>query len=93
MYFSWKEAAELSLTNECLKEVKTLFNTLIEWWYSDVELYHYVGYIVDQKIKTVEELYSCWYGQDGKIKIITPLSLLFPTLFPSIFLLFPAVNH
>lgn len=44
-----KEAAKskITLIEQCWAKVKNIFQTFEEW-YNDLELYHYVGYLVDQ---------------------------------------------
>ncbi|WP_295053211.1 DUF262 domain-containing protein, partial [uncultured Fibrobacter sp.] len=48
------------LINECWKVVKSIFDVFVEW-YNDIELYHYVGFLVqcDPKLK-IAELYDEW---------------------------------
>ncbi len=55
-YFkSRKNASDLQ---EIWKSVKKIFKTFEEW-YNDLELYHYVGYLIEQKEK-LSELYREW---------------------------------
>lgn len=48
------------LINDCWKVVKSIFDVFVEW-YNDIELYHYVGFLVqcDSKLK-IAELYDEW---------------------------------
>ena len=44
---------------ECWKLTINLFRILKEW-YDDVALYHYVGYVLDCRIKNLPELFKDW---------------------------------
>lgn len=46
---------------ECWKKIKNIF-MVFEEWYDDIELYHYIGYLLYFKdnISTIYELYSKW---------------------------------
>lgn len=51
----------------CWMEVKRIFR-VFEEWYNDLELYHYVGYLINGG-KSVQELLKFWsshYGEDGR---------------------------
>ena len=45
--------------------IMELFNTFLEW-YNDVELYHYIGYLIATKKINIGELYKQWITQKSK---------------------------
>lgn len=49
---------------ECWKEVKRYFQTFKEW-FDDLELYHYVGYLIEYKY-SISELVSEWHSSKEK---------------------------
>lgn len=50
----------------CWSEVKKYFQTFEEW-FNDLEMYHYVGYLVEQKVR-LSDIYKKWGGnKDGFI--------------------------
>lgn len=49
---------------DCWKEVKRYFQTFKEW-FDDLELYHYVGYLIEYKY-SISELVSEWYSSKEK---------------------------
>lgn len=49
---------------KCWTEVKKYFQTFQEW-YNDLELYHYVGYLIHQGDK-LNELYMLWNSESSK---------------------------
>lgn len=59
-YFKSEEKGkELEKVEECWKQAINLFRILKEW-YDDVALYHYVGYVLDCRIKNLPELFKDW---------------------------------
>lgn len=59
-YFKSKDkGTELGKVEECWKLTINIFRILKEW-YDDVALYHYVGYILDCRIKNLPELFKDW---------------------------------
>ena len=50
----------------CWKTVKKYFQIFQEW-YNDLELYHYVGYLIEQG-ETVDSLVKIWENRDDKTK-------------------------
>lgn len=50
----------------CWKTVKKYFQIFQEW-YNDLELYHYVGYLIEQG-ETVDSLVKIWKNRDDKTK-------------------------
>ena len=51
------EKSEEKIT-QCWSEVKKYFQTFQEW-FNDLEMYHYVGFLIDQKIE-LKEIYNEW---------------------------------
>lgn len=49
---------------DCWKEVKRYFQTFKEW-FDDLELYHYVGYLIEYKY-SISELVSEWHSSKEK---------------------------
>lgn len=49
-----------------------LFNTFLEW-YNDVELYHYIGYLIAIKKFNIGELYKNWITQESKSSFLNSL--------------------
>lgn len=53
------EKSEEKIT-QCWSEVKKYFQTFQEW-FNDLEMYHYVGFLIDQG-KNLKDLYDKWEG-------------------------------
>ena len=53
-------------------EVRDLFNQLLEW-YHDRLLYHLIGFIVYEQIKTIAELNSLFHTSADKVAFVTSL--------------------
>lgn len=49
---------------QCWSEVKKYFQTFQEW-FNDLEMYHYVGFLIDQG-KNLKDLYDKWKGNKQK---------------------------
>lgn len=57
---------------ECWSIVKEYFQTFQEW-FNDLELYHYVGYLINEKPNIVNDLYSLWAKSVTKAFFIASL--------------------
>lgn len=57
------EKSEEKIT-QCWSEVKKIFQTFQEW-FNDLEMYHYVGFLIDQG-KNLKDLYDKWEGNKQK---------------------------
>ena len=55
----------------CWTEVKKYFQTFQEW-YNDLELYHYVGFLIHRKVE-LDELYELWNNERSKETFISKL--------------------
>ncbi|NLT18932.1 MAG: DUF262 domain-containing protein [Clostridiales bacterium] len=56
----------------CWKEVKKYYMTFKEW-YNDLELYHYVGFLIHTDKHKLNELMKEWRGSDDKEKFLDNL--------------------
>lgn len=65
-----------SLIQMCWDKVDEIFATFVEW-FDDLRLYHYVGFLVDQKIK-VSDIYDKWRNHNTKSDFLS--SYLIPTI-------------
>ena len=66
-YEYFRCSGESSLV-KCWGEVKKYFNTFMEW-YNDLELYHYVGYLINpgnNKGEKLQDLYYLWDCAESK---------------------------
>lgn len=63
-YFYEYFRSDSSNIEYCWKEVKKYFQTFKEWFY-DLELYHYIGYLVEYKY-LISELVSEWHSSKDK---------------------------
>ena len=63
-YFYEYFRSDSSNIEYCWKEVKKYFQTFKEWFY-DLELYHYIGYLVEYKY-LISELVSKWHSSKDK---------------------------
>lgn len=61
---------KISIIELCWSEVKSIFRTFEEW-YSELELYHYVGYLINDG-KDINELLNDW-GKKGKDEFVAEL--------------------
>jgi len=59
-----QEEEGLSIIDLCWMEVKRIFR-VFEEWYNDLELYHYVGYLINGG-KSVQELLKVWSSHYGE---------------------------
>lgn len=64
-YFSnYFESSSSDKSTTCWKEVKKYFRIFCEW-YNDLELYHYVGFLIEQG-ETIQSLIDTWENRDNK---------------------------
>lgn len=63
-YFYEYFRSDSSNIEYCWKEVKRYFQTFKEW-FDDLELYHYVGYLIEYKY-SISELVSEWHSSKEK---------------------------
>ena len=56
---------------DCWAKVKKLFQTFREW-FNDLEMYHYVGFLVNQGEK-LSDLYNIWQREKSKEEFISEL--------------------
>ena len=54
-FYTWFKKEENPNIIECWAKIKTIFQTFNEW-FSDLELYHYIGFLVEQGAKTTNIL-------------------------------------
>ena len=68
-----KNVDKEQLINDCWKVVKSIFDVFVEW-FNDIELYHYVGFLVqcDPKLK-ITDLYDEWKDSEYKKDFIVKL--------------------
>lgn len=67
-YFSnYFESSSSDKSTTCWKEVKKYFRIFCEW-YNDLELYHYVGFLIEQG-ETIQSLIDTWENRDNKTPI------------------------
>lgn len=59
-----KKEEGLTIIDLCWMEVKRIFR-VFEEWYNDLELYHYVGYLINEG-KSVQELLKLWSSHYGE---------------------------
>lgn len=59
--------------DSCWSKVKKYFQTFQEW-FNDLELYHYVGYLIHQGEK-LDELYKLWNSESSKEVFISELKV------------------
>ncbi|MBQ5873519.1 MAG: DUF262 domain-containing protein [Bacteroidales bacterium] len=57
LFLSGKSGEKIT---QCWSEVKKYFQTFQEW-FNDLEMYHYVGFLIDQE-KKLKEIYDKWEG-------------------------------
>lgn len=53
-----KKLKENNKLDELWQEIEECFMTLKEW-YNDNELYHYVGFLLNNKLESIENIYKC----------------------------------
>ena len=70
-YFYEYFKADLSDIESCWREVKIYFQTFKEW-FDDLELYHYIGYMVEYKY-SISALISQWLSSSDKDSFVNYL--------------------
>lgn len=70
-YFHTESKNGAEKIKQCWSEVKKYFQTFQEW-YNDLELYHYVGYLIHQGEK-LYELYKLWNTESSKENYVSKL--------------------
>ena len=68
-YEYYKEKADIDF---CWKTVKDYFQTFMEW-YNDLQLYHYVGYLLENKDEKLPDLVKEWNEAEDKNSFISYL--------------------
>ncbi len=63
-YFKQNKENNTEKIDFCWKKVKSIFQTFQEW-YNDLEMYHYVGYLIDQNVRKIDELLDKWDGEEN----------------------------
>jgi len=66
-YFHTTNKNSLERIKTCWDAVKKYFQTFQEW-YNDLELYHYVGYLIHQGEK-LDELYKLWNSEESSKEV------------------------
>lgn len=64
---------ENSIKN-CWQNIKNIYLTFCEW-YNDVELYHYVGFLIEYK-KNISDLLKSWNSSKNKIVFLSHIKSL-----------------
>ena len=67
-YFSRENAS----INYCWEQVKALFNTFVEW-YDDLQLYHYVGFLIVCRPTELTKLVGLWGQSEDKSHFLQSL--------------------
>ena len=67
-YFSREKAS----INFCWEQVKALFNTFVEW-YDDLQLYHYVGFLIACRPTELTKLVGLWERSEDKSHFLKSL--------------------
>lgn len=85
-YYSGKyQDKKCNDTSNCWRLVMTLYNTILEW-YNDVELYHYVGFVIDRNYESLDSLYVKWKKSntkaDFKAELQTTIGNKIKAIFP-----------
>lgn len=70
-YFHTESKNGAKKIEHCWTEVKKYFQTFQEW-YNDLELYHYVGYLIHQG-EELDGLYKLWKNENSKESFISKL--------------------
>lgn len=70
-YFHTENKNGAEKIKQCWTEVKMYFQTFQEW-YNDLELYHYVGYLIHQGEK-LDKLYMLWNTESSKENYVSKL--------------------
>jgi len=67
-FYTWFKKEETPDILECWSKIKTIFQTFNEW-FNDLELYHYIGFLVEQGVKTTE-IHDNWIKNETKQQFI-----------------------
>ncbi|MFW5871941.1 MAG: DUF262 domain-containing protein [bacterium] len=67
-FYAWFKKEEKPNIIECWGKIKTIFQTFNEW-FNDLELYHYIGFLVEQGDKTTKIL-DKWEEEDTKQQFV-----------------------
>ena len=59
---------KFEIINKCWKDIKKVYQTLEEW-YNDIELYHYIGFLITNKYK-IYDIIKKWNEEKTKEKFI-----------------------
>lgn len=70
-YFYEYYYTKQSSIKTCWNEVKACFQTFKEW-FNDLELYHYVGYLINEGVE-IKDLYDLWTYNSTKASFIASL--------------------
>jgi hypothetical protein len=67
-FYSWfKQQGNNANIMDCWKNVKTLFQTFQEW-FNDLELYHYVGFLIAKGGRKPKDILDNWKGSKSDFK-------------------------
>lgn len=67
-FYTWFKKKENPDILECWSKIKTIFQTFNEW-FNDLELYHYIGFLVEQGVK-ITEIHDKWIENGTKQQFI-----------------------
>jgi len=67
-FYTWFKNEGTPDILECWSKIKTIFQTFNEW-FNDLELYHYIGFLVEQRVKITEIHYN-WIKNGTKQQFI-----------------------
>jgi len=67
-FYTWFKKEGNPNILECWSKIKTIFQTFNEW-FNDLELYHYIGFLVEQRVKITEIHYN-WIKNGTKQQFI-----------------------
>lgn len=70
-FYSFLMRKNSECVKRCWSEVKKYFHTFQEWYY-DMELYHYVGYLIFQG-EELDDLFKLWNSKNSKENFISEL--------------------
>lgn len=69
-YFTSKKSKVL----KCWEKVRNYFYTFLEW-YEDIEIFHYIGYLIQSKVTNLENLINKWDESEDKSSFTKGLKL------------------
>lgn len=67
-FYTWFKKKKNRNILECWSKIKTIFQTFNEW-FNDLELYHYIGFLVEQGVK-ITEIHDKWIENGTKQQFI-----------------------